>query len=171
MSVLDILIYPDTQLRKIAAPVANVDGKTAEFVDKMLETMYEAPGVGLAATQVDVHSRIVVIDVSEEGDNPLTLINPEILEFEGESETQEGCLSIPGIYEKIKRPEKVRVAAIDREGEPYEMDADGLLACCIQHEIDHLNGKLFVDYLSALKRNRIRKKMIKMVRDGLTEPD
>ncbi len=169
MSVLDILIYPDTQLRKIASPVANVDGKTVDFVDNMLKTMYDAPGVGLAATQVGVHSRIVVIDVSEECDSPLTLINPKILEFEGEAETQEGCLSIPEVYEKIKRPESVRVSAIDRDGEPYEMDADGLLACCIQHEIDHLDGKLFVDYLSPLKRNRIRKKMLKFIRDGFPE--
>ncbi|MEE9333878.1 MAG: peptide deformylase [Granulosicoccaceae bacterium] len=171
MSVLEILIYPDTQLRKIASPVANVDGKTAEFVDNMLETMYDAPGVGLAATQVGEHSRIVVIDVSEDGDSPLTLINPKILEFDGEAETQEGCLSIPEVYEKIKRPESVRVSAIDRSGEPFEMDADGLLACCIQHEIDHLNGKLFVDYLSPLKRNRIRKKMLKFIRDGFPETD
>lgn len=169
--MLEILIYPDTQLRKIASPVANVDGKTAEFVDNMLETMYDAPGVGLAATQVGEHSRIVVIDVSEDGDSPLTLINPKILEFDGEAETQEGCLSIPEVYEKIKRPESVRVSAIDRSGEPFEMDADGLLACCIQHEIDHLNGKLFVDYLSPLKRNRIRKKMLKFIRDGFPETD
>ena len=171
MSVLDILIYPDTQLRKIASPLTNVDGKTAEFVDSLFETMYAAPGIGLAATQVDVHDRVVVIDVSEEGDSPLTLINPEILEFDGESETQEGCLSIPEIYETIKRPASIRVSAINRDGDPFELEADGLLACCIQHEIDHLDGKLFVDYLSKLKRNRIRKKMIKMVRDGLTESD
>jgi peptide deformylase len=169
--VLDILIYPDTQLRKIASPLTNVDGKTAEFVDSLFETMYAAPGIGLAATQVDVHDRVVVIDVSEEGDSPLTLINPEILEFDGESETQEGCLSIPEIYETIKRPASIRVSAINRDGDPFELEADGLLACCIQHEIDHLDGKLFVDYLSKLKRNRIRKKMIKMVRDGLTESD
>ena len=169
--MLDILIYPDTQLRKIASPVANVDGKTADFVDKMLKTMYDAPGVGLAATQVGVHSRIVVIDVSEEADSPLTLINPKILEFDGEAETLEGCLSIPEVYEKIKRPESVRVSAIDRNGEPFEMEADGLLACCIQHEIDHLDGKLFVDYLSPLKRNRIRKKMLKFIRDGFPESD
>lgn len=169
--MLDILIYPDTQLRKIASPLTNVDGKTAEFVDSLFETMYAAPGIGLAATQVDVHDRVVVIDVSEEGDSPLTLINPEILEFDGESETQEGCLSIPEIYETIKRPASIRVSAINRDGDPFELEADGLLACCIQHEIDHLDGKLFVDYLSKLKRNRIRKKMIKMVRDGLTESD
>ena len=171
MSLLEILIYPDTQLRKIANPVANVDGKTAKFVDNMLKTMYEAPGIGLAATQVGVHERIVVIDVSEEGDSPLTLINPEILEFDGEAETQEGCLSIPEVYETIIRPATVMVSAIGRDGEPYEMEADGLLACCIQHEIDHLNGKLFVDYLSPLKRNRIRKKMLKMIRDGEFEPN
>lgn len=169
--MLDILIYPDTQLRKIASPLKNVDGKTAEFVDNLFETMYAAPGIGLAATQVDVHSRVVVIDVSEEGDSPLTLINPEILEFDGEAETQEGCLSIPEVYETIRRPASVRVSAINRDGDPFELEADGLLACCIQHELDHLDGKLFVDYLSKLKRNRIRKKMIKMVRDGLTESD
>ena len=165
MSLLDILIYPDSQLRKIAAPVANVDGKTAELVDNMLDTMYEAPGIGLAATQVNVHERIVVIDVSDEGDSPLTLINPEILASDGKAETQEGCLSIPGIYETITRPSDVRVAAIDREGNPFELEADGILAVCIQHEIDHLEGKLFVDYLSLLKRNRIRKKMAKYLRD------
>lgn len=165
MSLLDILIYPDPQLRKIAAPVANVDGQVADLVDKMLATMYDAPGIGLAATQVNVHERIVVIDVSEEGDAPLTLINPEIQLAEGKAETQEGCLSIPGIYETITRPSDVRVAAIDREGNPFELEADGILAVCIQHEIDHLDGKLFVDYLSLLKRNRIRKKMIKFVRD------
>ena len=165
MSLLDILIYPDPQLRKIAAPVADVDGRVAQLVDDMLATMYDAPGIGLAATQINVHERIVVIDVSEEGDSPLTLINPELKLTEGVAETQEGCLSIPGIYETIKRPSEVRVAAIDREGSPFELEADGILATCIQHEIDHLDGKLFVDYLSLLKRNRIRKKMIKFVRD------
>lgn len=165
MSLLDILLYPDPQLRKIAAPVANVDGRIAELVDNMLATMYDAPGIGLAATQINIHERIVVIDVSEEGDSPLTLINPELKLTDGVAETQEGCLSIPGIYETISRPSDVRVAAIDREGNPFELEADGILATCIQHEIDHLEGKLFVDYLSPLKRNRIRKKMIKFVRD------
>lgn len=165
MSLLDILFYPDPQLRKIAAPVVNIDGRVAGLVDDMLETMYQAPGIGLAATQINIHERIVVIDVSEEGDSPLTFINPELLVSEGAGEMQEGCLSIPGIYEMIKRPTDVRVAAIDREGNPFEMDADGLLAVCIQHEIDHLEGKLFVDYLSPLKRNRIRKKMIKAARE------
>jgi len=163
---LDILIYPDPLLRRRAAPVADVDGDVAALVDRMFETMYDAPGIGLAATQVDVHRRIVVIDVSEENDRPLTLVNPELLVVEGMGEMQEGCLSIPGVFETVKRPERVRVAAIDREGEPFELDAEGLLAVCIQHEIDHLDGKLFVDYLSPLKRNRIRRKMEKRLRDG-----
>lgn len=165
MSLLDILFYPDPQLRKIAAPVTNVDGRVAELVDNMLATMYDAPGIGLAATQINIHERIVVIDVSEEGDSPLALINPELKLVEGVAETQEGCLSIPGIYETITRPSNVRVNAIDREGNPFELEADGILAVCIQHEIDHLEGKLFVDYLSPLKRNRIRKKMIKAARE------
>ena len=166
MSLLDILYYPDPQLRRTASTVDNVDGKTADLVDHMLETMYAAPGIGLAATQVNIHQRVVVVDVSEEYDTPLTLINPEILLSEGEGEMQEGCLSIPGVYETVKRPAEVRIAAIDREGNPFEMDADGLLAVCIQHELDHLDGKLFVDYLSPLKRNRIRKRMEKWIKDG-----
>lgn len=166
MSLLDILYYPDAQLRRTASAITNVDGKIAKLADQMLETMYAAPGIGLAATQVNVHERLVVIDVSEENDTPLVLINPEILTSEGEEEMQEGCLSIPGVYESVKRPAIVRVAAIDREGNPFELDADGLLAVCIQHEIDHLDGKLFVDYLSPLKRNRIRKRMEKWIRDG-----
>lgn len=165
MSVLDILLYPDPQLRKEAAPVAEVDGQTASLIDAMLATMYEAPGIGLAATQVNVHERIVVIDVSEECDSPLVLINPKLTESDGEIELQEGCLSIPGIYETIKRPGCVKIEAIDREGAPFELEAEGLLAVCIQHEIDHLDGKLFVDYLSKLKRARIRQKMLKFIRD------
>ncbi len=165
VSLLDILFYPDPLLRKIAAPVANVDGRVADLVDNMLDTMYHAPGIGLAATQINVHERIVVIDVSEESDSPITLINPEIKALDGEGEMQEGCLSIPGIFETIKRPSQVQVAAIDREGNPFELEADGLLAVCIQHELDHLDGKLFVDYLSPLKRNRIRKKMIKAAKE------
>ncbi len=171
MSLLDILFYPDPQLRKVASTVANVDGRVAQLVDDMLATMYDAPGIGLAATQINVHERIVVIDVSDECDAPLTLINPELKLTEGEVEMQEGCLSIPGIYENITRPANVTVAAIDREGNPFELDADGILAVCIQHEIDHLNGKLFVDYLSPLKRNRIRKKMIKAARERDEEYD
>jgi len=163
---LDILLYPDPLLRRTADPVDDVDGAVATLVDRMFETMYEAPGIGLAATQVNVHRRVVVIDVSEEKDSPLTLINPLLVLAEGEAEMQEGCLSIPEVYETVRRPDQVRVAAVDREGNPFELDAEGLLAVCIQHEIDHLDGKLFVDYLSPLKRNRIRKKMIKRARDG-----
>ena len=166
LPLLPILIFPDPLLRRTAAPVTEVDGEVAGLVDRMFEAMYAAPGIGLAATQVDVHRRIVVIDVSEGNDSPLVLINPEILLAEGEGEMQEGCLSIPDVYEMIKRPSEVRVRALDRDGEEYEMDADGLLAVCIQHEIDHLKGKLFVDYLSPLKRNRIRRKMEKRLRDG-----
>lgn len=170
MSVLDILYYPDSQLRRTAVEVTDVDGKLANLVDSMFQTMYEAPGIGLAATQVNVHQRVMVIDVSEESDTPLTFINPRIVLAEGKGEMQEGCLSIPGVYETVKRPSEVRVEALDREGNPFEMDADGLLAVCIQHEIDHLDGKLFVDYLSTLKRNRIRKRMEKWIRDGC-DPD
>ena len=166
MPSLDLLFYPDPLLHRRAAPVADVDGEIAALVERMFETMYEAPGIGLAATQVNQHQRVVVIDVSEEKHAPLTLINPEILIAEGVIEMQEGCLSIPGIYENIERSAAVRVKALDREGSPFELDAEGLLAVCIQHEIDHLDGKLFVDYLSPLKRNRIRKKMIKLARDG-----
>lgn len=165
MSALDILLYPDPQLRREAAPVTDVDGRIAALADAMLVTMYEAPGIGLAATQVNVHKRVVVMDVSEEGDSPLVMINPRLLESSGEIELQEGCLSIPGIYETIKRPGCVKIEAIDREGSPYELEAEGLLAVCIQHEIDHLNGKLFIDYLSKLKRTRIRQKMLKYVRE------
>ncbi len=166
VSLLDILYYPDSQLRRNAAPVDNVDGKMVSLIDQMLETMYAAPGIGLAATQVNIHQRVVVIDVSEENDTPMTFINPEILLSEGVGEMQEGCLSIPGVYETVKRSEQIKVAAIDREGNPFELEADGLLSVCIQHEIDHLNGKLFVDYLSPLKRNRIRKRLERWIRDG-----
>jgi len=165
VSTLPILLYPDTLLRTVAKPVDTVDGRIDALVGDMLETMYEAPGIGLAATQINVHERVVVIDVSEENDSPLVLINPQLLDQHGEAETQEGCLSIPGIYETIKRPAEVQISAIGRDGEPFELSADGLLATCIQHELDHLDGKLFVDYLSALKRNRIRKKMVKQARE------
>lgn len=170
VSLLDILFYPDPLLRRTAAEVQNVDGNLAKLVDDMFETMYEAPGIGLAATQVNVHQRVVVIDVSENNDTPLTFINPQILQSEGVGTMQEGCLSIPGVYENVKRLSEIRIAAVDREGNPFEMDADGLLSVCIQHEIDHLDGKLFVDYLSVLKRNRIRKRMEKWIRDG-ADPD
>ena len=171
MSALDILMYPDTLLRTVATPVVTVDGRIAQLVDDMLQTMYEAPGIGLAATQVNVHERVVVIDVSEQGDSPLTLINPELVESAGAGEHQEGCLSIPGVYETVKRPAEVLVTALSRDGNPFELEADGLLAVCIQHEIDHLNGKLFVDYLSVLKRNRIRKKILKQARDPESRSD
>lgn len=169
MSVLDILQFPDTALRKIAVPVEEVDGRIDTLVGDMLETMYEAPGIGLAATQIDIHKRLVVLDVSDECNEPIILINPEIVELDGEQEMQEGCLSIPGIYENIKRAATVQVNAVNRNGDPFELEAAGLLAVCIQHEIDHLDGKLFVDYLSPLKRNRIRHKMLKAQRQDAEE--
>lgn len=162
MSVLTILEFPDDRLRKKAAPVQVVDGKIKQLVDDMLETMYQAKGVGLAATQVNVHQRIVVIDVSEEKDNPLCLINPEIIAKDGVEESEEGCLSVPGFFETVKRAERIKVKALDKEGQPFEFEADALLAVCVQHELDHLEGKLFVDYISSLKRQRIKKKLEKL---------
>jgi peptide deformylase len=164
MAQLDILHFPDPRLRKPAVPVDTVDAEIRTLVANMFETMYAAPGIGLAANQVDVQKRIIVIDISENKDQPLVFINPTILECEGEEEMDEGCLSVPGFYETVRRAERVRVAAVGRDGEPFEIDANGLLAVCIQHEIDHLNGKLFVDYLSPLKRDRIRKKLEKQAR-------
>ena len=161
MAKLDILTFPDPRLRNRAAPVSQVDGDIKRIVSDMLETMYAAPGIGLAAPQVNISRRIVVIDVSENKDTPLCLINPEILETSGEEQMDEGCLSVPGFYEPVTRAERVRVRALDGEGQPFELDADGLLAVCIQHEIDHLDGKLFVDRISALKRLRIRHKLEK----------
>ena len=161
MADLDILIFPDDRLRQVANPVADIDDTTRSLITDMFETMYAAPGIGLAATQVNVHERIVVIDVSEKGNEPLTLINPEIIVAEGRAEHEEGCLSIPGIYEQVERDEHIKFAAVDADGNPYEMEADGLLAVCVQHELDHLDGKLFVDYLSSLKQRRIKKKMLK----------
>jgi peptide deformylase len=162
LSVLTILEFPDDRLRKKAAEVQVVDGKIKKLVDDMLETMYLAKGIGLAATQVNVHQRIVVIDVSEEKDNPLCLINPEIIAKDGVEESEEGCLSVPGFFETVKRAEHIKVKALDKEGKPFEMEADALLAVCIQHELDHLEGKLFVDYISSLKRQRIKKKLEKL---------
>lgn len=162
MSILQILEFPDPRLRTIAKPVVKVDAAVRKIIDDMFETMYDAPGIGLAATQVDIHLRIVVIDVSENKDQPLVLINPDVTILEGTpQEMQEGCLSVPGFYENVERIDHVRVRALDREGEPFELVATGLLAVCIQHELDHLNGKLFVDYLSQLKRGRIKKKLEK----------
>jgi peptide deformylase len=161
MARLQILEFPDPRLRTRAQPVEHVDASLRQFIDDMFETMYAAPGIGLAATQVNFHKRVLVIDISETRDEPLALINPEILERQGIEETEEGCLSVPGIYDKVTRAERIRVRALNRDGQPIEFDADGLLAVCIQHEIDHLDGKLFVDYLSDLKRTRIRKKLEK----------
>ena len=166
MAILDILHFPDARLRNVAKPVAQVDDKVRQLIDDMFETMYQAPGIGLAATQVDEPRRVLVIDISEDRSQPLALINPEILARDGEEEMDEGCLSVPGVYETVQRAERVRVRAQDREGNAFEMDADGLLAVCIQHEIDHLDGKLFVDYLSSLKRQRIRKKLEKESRQS-----
>jgi peptide deformylase len=162
LSILTILEFPDERLRKKAVMVQAVDIKIKKLVDDMLETMYQAKGIGLAATQVNIHQRIVVIDISEEKDKPLCLINPEIIEKEGIEESEEGCLSVPGFFEKVKRAEKIKVKALDKEGKPFELEADDLLAVCIQHELDHLEGKLFVDYISSLKRERIKKKLDKI---------
>jgi peptide deformylase len=165
MAKLTILEFPDPRLRTIAAPVKTVDASVQRLIDDMLETMYEAPGIGLAATQVDVHKQVLVIDISEEKTQPLVFINPEI-EVLGEelSEYDEGCLSVPGFYETVFRPARVKVKALDRNGTPFEMTPEGLLAICIQHEVDHLHGKLYVDYLSSLKRTRIRRKLEKQQR-------
>jgi len=161
MTTLDILHFPDPRLRNVARPVDRVDDSIRQLVDDMLETMYAAPGIGLAATQVNVDKRVIVIDISEEKDHPLCLINPEILGLEGVEEMEEGCLSVPGVYETVQRAYEIRVRALDRDGQPFELETDSLLAVCIQHEIDHLDGKLFVDYLSQMKRARIRKKLEK----------
>ena len=166
MAKLTILEYPDPRLRTRAVPVAVVDDQIRRLIDDMLETMYAAPGVGLAATQVDVHKRVLVADVSPEQDQPLVFVNPEIIEREGKTEAEEGCLSVPGIFDKLAtRSARIVVRALGRDGRPFEIEADGLLAVCIQHEMDHLEGKLFVDYLSELKRTRIRKKLEKERRD------
>lgn len=164
MSVLSILRYPDERLHTVARPVKVVDDRIRQLVKDMAETMYAAPGIGLAATQVDVHERVIVIDVSETRDQLLVLINPDILEREGEQECEEGCLSVPGIYDMVTRAEKVKVRALNPEGQSFELVAAGLLAVCIQHEMDHLEGKVFVEYLSRLKQTRIRAKMQKQIR-------
>jgi peptide deformylase len=161
MALRTILEFPDPRLRTKAQPVTRFDASLSTLVDDMLETMYAAPGIGLAATQVDVHQRVIVIDISQEHNEPLVLINPQILAREGEANTEEGCLSVPGIFDEIKRAAKVRLRAQDRSGAVYERDFEDILAVCIQHEMDHLEGKLFVDYLSDLKRERIRKKLDK----------
>ena len=161
MALLEILHFPDPRLRLRAKPVVQVDDQVRQAVRDMFETMYEAPGIGLAATQVNIQQQIIVIDVSEEKNAPICLINPNLIEQEGSEETQEGCLSVPGFYENVSRAERVKVAALNEQGKAIELEADGLLAVCIQHEMDHLEGKLFVDYLSPLKRQRIKKKLSK----------
>lgn len=165
MAILNILEYPDPRLRTLAQPVDEVTDEIRQLVDDMFETMYDAPGIGLAATQVDVHKRVVVMDLSEDKDEPRIFINPELEPLTDDADLyQEGCLSVPGFFEDVERPLRVRVKALDRDGNPFELEAEGLLAVCIQHECDHLNGKLFVDYLSRLKRDRIRKKLEKQHR-------
>jgi peptide deformylase len=171
MTKLVILEYPDPRLRKKAAPVTVVDDALRQFVDNLLETMYAANGVGLAATQVDVHKRVIVLDVSENRDRPLVFINPELLSKEGEGPGEEGCLSLPGIYDKLSRATRIRVRALGRDGQSFEMDAEGLLGVCIQHEMDHLEGKLFVDYLSELKRTLIRRRLEKERKQRSTGSD
>jgi peptide deformylase len=165
MARLQILEYPDPRLRTRAVPVTQFDARLEQLVADMFETMYAAPGIGLAASQVDVHQRLIVIDVSEGRDQPLVFCNPEILTREGVATTEEGCLSVPGIFDDVKRAEKVRARAQDAKGKVFELDLEGLTAVCLQHEMDHLEGKLFVDYLSDMKRDRIRKKLEKDRKD------
>lgn len=164
MALLPILCYPDPRLRTKAAPVPAVDESIVRLIDDLLETMYAAPGIGLAATQVNVHKRVLVVDVSEQRDQPLAFVNPVIESAEGIQERDEGCLSVPGFYEPVQRAERIRVHALNQQGEPFALEAEDLLAVCIQHECDHLDGKLFVDYISKLKRGRIRSKLRKQAR-------
>jgi peptide deformylase len=162
LAILPILCFPDPRLRKVAKPVEAVDERIRTLLADMLETMYDAPGVGLAATQINFHQQVIVVDVSEEKDQPLFLINPKITALSGEESMEEGCLSVPETNEMVTRAAKITVSALNEQGESIELQADGLLAVCIQHEIDHLQGKLFVDYLSGLKRNRIKKRLTKV---------
>lgn len=167
MALLKILHYPDERLHKVAKPVIQVTEKTRKLIRDMAETMYAAPGVGLAATQVDVHEQIFVADISEAHNELRVFINPQLLETSGEEECEEGCLSVPGIYESVRRSERIKVQALNENGEPYTLEADGFLAVCIQHEMDHLQGKVFVEYLSPLKQTRIRSKLKKRQREIL----
>lgn len=171
MALLQILHFPDPRLRKKALPVDEVNDQVRQTVKDMFETMYDAPGIGLAATQVNLQQQIIVIDISEDNNEPLCLINPEIIAKDGEEEMQEGCLSVPGIFENVRRFEKITVKALNEKGDEINLEADGLLAVCIQHEMDHLDGKLFVDYLSPLKLQRIKKKMLKHKKHDATESD
>jgi peptide deformylase len=170
MAKLSILHYPNPRLHTIARPVEAVDARIRKLVDDMAETMYAAPGIGLAATQVDVHERVVVIDISETHDDLRVFINPEIVACSGRAEGEEGCLSVPGVFDRVTRAERVTVRALDRDGKAFELEAEGLLAVCIQHELDHLQGRVFVDYLSTLKRNRIRTRLQKQAREHRPEP-
>jgi len=167
MAIRTILHFPDPRLRTVAKPVAEVDDTIKTLVDDLAETMYDAPGIGLAATQINVHQRVIVIDINQDKNELHVFINPEILEKRGEEEMEEGCLSVPGIYETVRRADWVRVRAQDRDGNNFELETDGLLAVCIQHEIDHLDGKVFVDYLSRLKQQRIQKKLEKQSREAM----
>jgi peptide deformylase len=167
MAILSILQYPDERLHTVARPVADVDDRIRRLVKDMAETMYAAPGIGLAATQVDVHQQVIVIDISEDKNRLMTFINPHIVTSDGMQDYEEGCLSVPGIYEKVRRPEKVTVEALDQDGRAFTLHADGLLAVCIQHEMDHLKGKVFVEYLSPLKQTRIRHKLKKRLRETM----
>ena len=165
MAKLTILHYPDPRLYKVAKPVQTVDARIRHLIDDMKETMYAAPGIGLAATQVDVHERLLVMDISENRDDFRVFINPDIIACTGRAENEEGCLSVPGVYDRVTRAESIKVRALDHHGKLFELEAEGLLAVCIQHEMDHLLGKVFVDYLSPLKRNRIKSKMLKQARE------
>lgn len=161
MAILEILEFPDPRLRTIASPVAEVDDALRRLIADMFETMYAAPGIGLAASQVNVHKRLLVLDISEEKNQPMVFINPEFEPISGEQEYNEGCLSVPGFYDNVTRHDRIRVRALDRDGKPFELEASGLLSVCIQHEMDHLDGKLFVDYLSRLKRDRVKTRLEK----------
>lgn len=161
MAILEILEFPDPRLRTVATPVERVDDALRQVIDDMFETMYTAPGIGLAATQVNLHKRLLVMDISEEKNQPLVLINPIFEPLGGEQEYNEGCLSVPGYYDNVTRHDRIRVQALDRLGKPFELEADGLLSVCIQHEMDHLEGTLFVDYLSRLKRERVKARLEK----------
>lgn len=167
MAILHILHYPDPRLREKANPVSVVDASVRRLVDDMFETMYDAPGIGLAAPQVNVAQRVIVIDISEDKNQPLCLINPEVIASDGQEQMEEGCLSVPNIFEPVVRARAITVRALNQEGSPFELTTDGLLAVCIQHEMDHLEGKLFVDYLSEMKRQRIRRKLEKIRRQTL----
>jgi peptide deformylase len=167
MALLPILHYPDPRLHKIASPVAVVDDRIRQLIKDMAETMYAAPGIGLAATQVDVHERVLIIDISDARDQLQAFINPRIIEQSGDAETEEGCLSVPGIYDKVRRAARVKIEALNTQGEKFTLEADGLLGVCLQHEIDHLDGKVFVEYLSRLKQQRIAAKLKKQQRSAM----